>query len=379
MSSTTPTTLSKPGIAAGATKALKAVADALPPQAVEAAKDLARKSATEIAAKAQHVVREAGDTVINLATDAIIGPLHRILQGIKIMPGADTLMLHVGALLADAAANFIPTSQKVTIPKTIFKDICYEPEKVSGDVAKQLEALRNHPRIKGFLDTLSSPQEFITKLFSSPGEIITKIQEILGFNQAAAPAKPAPKPEKTEKTEKADKPGWVRRLWNWFGKFAGPTEAKEIAEAKKNATGIKAMWLKLPPIVRKGAFYGGGILLALKAVTLGWFVVKAGIALFVGSKVLNGAKGLLGGGKSEDKPKGRSLFNPFSWFRSSKKTSPAEEADQAVAQSSGGWKDKLGKAVQHATKLAGHAQNLQTNPLGTIAGLLGGGGAPQNT
>jgi|GEM_PF-3322688 len=361
-------------------KAITAARQVVPVEVQDFARKKAGELAQQVKEEAKRSLTEAADTGANFAADAIVGPLHQALQLAKVMPGADTLMVNIGSLLSKWVEAAKPTALNIKIPATIFKDICYEPEKVNADVIKQLKAIKDLPVIKKLLDGVNSIPEFVQKCFTSPVEVLTQIKAAFGLSDAVA-AKPAATSKPAAKSDKAEKPGWIKRCFNWIGSFAGPTETKDIEEAKKKAGPLKAKWLALPPIARKAVVFGGGGFVALKAVTLGFIAVKVAL---LGGAALMGKRMLFGGNKSEDAEKKKGMFsllNPLNWFGSKKKAtaSPVEEAEQAATPraNGGGMMDKLKKYGGHAADLMNRVQNFQTNPGAALAGLgqkfLGGG------
>ncbi len=357
-------------------KALAAARQIVPPQVIEQGKELVREQLGKLSQEAKDTVARAADSGVNLATDAVIGPLHTFLQGAKAFPFGESLMKTLGTMVSKAAKELIPTATKINIPETIFMDICYTPEKVNAEVVKQLDAIRNHPRVKTFIDTITSPSEW-GALLMSPDKFIAKCKDVLGIKDEAKPA--------AKKDTKNEKPGFFRACVNWIAGFAGPSDPKEIEAKLKGAGAIKSTWYKLPPIGRKVVVFGGGALVALKAVTIGFFAAKIaafGIVAWLGKGMFSK---VLGGGNSDvgqSKKKGMfSFLNPRNWFgKKSAVASPVDAAEQAAAPRSNGG-GFLNKIMGHASTIANGVQAAQRGDLGGLANMarqFTGGGAPQN-
>ncbi len=371
-------------INSGAQAAAKATGAAAQASAVDAVAEAARKGAAALAAQVGDTAKKALETGKVMAKDEIQGfadmIFHRVqdaLQGLQLMPGGlgDKIIDALGSVLSKLPlpAPAKGTNRQNMINADTLRQILKSPDTVSKQIVEDIAALWEHPNVKAITDSLNNPMEAWKKLSS-----------LLGFGEEAKPAAQAaskPTAAKNDKTDKSEKTGWFKGIFKWFGSLAGPSDPKEIEQKLKGAGAIKKMWYKVPPTARKGVLYLGGTLAVLKLFTFGFFLVKAGIALFVGSKVLSGAKGLLGGGKSEDKPKSGifSFLNPFKWFGGNKKASPMDQAEAAAQQpqqkAGGGL---LNKFMGHAGKIAQGLQAAQTGNLGAIANMLGGGGAAPN-
>ncbi len=385
MSSTTPTSLSPAAsVAARAQSALDNAAKILP----DGVKDAARSVATGLASTAKETAGNILETGKTMAKDEIQNFVdmifHRVQDALQVIHGTfpggfgDKIIDGVGAMLSKIPlpAPAPGTNRQTMINADVLRQILKSPDTVSKQVVDDIAALWSQsPKFKAVIE-LCNPVELI----KNPAEAWKKLSSLIGLSDEAKPAAAAASKPAAKNDKDAKPAGWFRRCINWIGSFAGPSDPKEIEQKLKGAGAIKSMWYKLPPVARKGAVYAGGAFAVLKVFTLGFLAVKIALVYLLGKGVLNAGSNFLGGKKSaETKSSGRSLLKPWTWFGGSKKASPTEEADAAVQQQSGGWTDKLKKGIGHATKLMGHAQNFQTNPMGAITGLLGGGGAaPQN-